>query len=359
MLVIGTVIGAGFASGREIVAFFGVTPSPWVAVTCAAITFIMCAVFLLVGKKANARDAGEVNARLAGRADAVLNIVMLFNSAISLAAMFAGFDSLFSAFCPLKPLYSVIFAIISVLVVTKGLDGLIKCNAFLVPALAAVIIFVTTSCINVPALSPFTSGNAVRSVTYIGMNMMLAASVLTTVHGLNKKQIFAASGITAAAVGALVLLIILALGSSDAGKADMPIITMSSGLGKVVCGFAVFAVAAGIFTTMLTAHVTLTDWLDGLIGNKPLSAVCTAAVCLALGFLGFKTVVDVLYPVLGVLGVAYFVVNLIYLFPHRDAKTKRFCHGKVTCAPMKKPAGQTIVSVCGRRTVRAQRRRNT
>lgn len=361
MLVIGTVIGAGFASGREIVAFFGVTPSPWVAVACAVITFIMCTVFLLVGKKANARDVSEVNARLAGRADAVLNIVMLFNSAISLAAMLAGFDSLFSAFCPIKPLCSIIFAIISVLVVTKGLDGLIKCNAFLVPALAAVIIFVTISCIDAPALSPFTAGNAVRSVTYIGMNMMLAASVLTTVHGLNKKQIFAASGVTAAAVGALVLLIILALGSSNAGETDMPIITMSTRLGKVVCGFAVFAVAAGIFTTMLTAHVTLTDWLDGLIGHKLLSAVCTAAVCLALGFMGFKTVVDVLYPVLGVLGVAYFVVNLIYLFPHRDAKTKRFKHGKVTCTPMKKETDMTSASVsaCARRTVREQRRRNT
>lgn len=132
MLVIGTVIGAGFASGREIVAFFGVTPSPWVALLCAAITFVMCAVFLLVGKKAEARDIGEVNARLAGRADNILNLVMLFNSAISLAAMLAGFDSLFSAFCPIKPLYSIIFAAISVLIVTKGLDGLIKCNAVLV-----------------------------------------------------------------------------------------------------------------------------------------------------------------------------------------------------------------------------------
>ncbi len=365
MLVIGTVIGAGFASGREIVAFFGVTPSPWVALLCAAITFVMCAVFLMVGKKAEARDIGEVNARLAGRADNILNLVMLFNSAISLAAMLAGFDSLFSAFCPIKPLYSIIFAVISVLIVTKGLDGLIKCNAVLVPALAAVIIFVTISCVNSPASSPLTEGNVVRSVTYIGMNMMLAASVLTTVHGLSKKQIFAASGVTAAVVGALVLLIILALGSSDAGNADMPIVTMSTRFGKIVCGFAVFAVAAGIFTTMLTAHVTLTEWLDGLIGRKFLSAVCTAAVCLALGFMGFKTVVDVLYPVLGILGVGYFIVNLIYLFPHKDAETKRFRLGKVTRTPMKAPAktvsatDHASVSAAAPQAARAPRPRNT
>ena len=334
MLVVGTVIGAGFASGREIVAFFGVTPSPWVALLCAAITFVMCAVFLLVGEKANADDFGEVNARIGGRADALLNIVMLFNSAISLAAMFAGFDSLFSEFYPLKPLYSIVFAIISVLIVTKGLDGLIKCNVVLVPALALVIVFVTLSSITEPMTSPFTAVNALRSLTYIGMNMMLAASVLTTIHGLSKKQIFIASGVTAAIVGALVLLIILALGSSCAGEADMPIVAMSSRLGKIVYGFAVFAVAAGILTTMLTAHVALTEWLDGIVRHKLLSAFCTAAVCLALGFMGFKTVVDVLYPVLGVLGVVYFAINLFYLFPHRDASVKRFRHGKVTRLPM-------------------------
>ena len=365
MLVIGTVIGAGFASGREIVAFFGVTPSPWVALLCAAVTFVMCAVFLLVGKKANARDVSEVNARLAGRADVVLNLVMLFNSAISLAAMLAGFDSLFSVFCPIKPLYSVVFAFISVLIVTKGLNGLIKTNAALVPTLSAVIVFVTISCINTPASSPFTLGNAIRSITYIGMNMMLAASVLTTVNGLSKKQIFAASGVTAAVVGALVLLIILALGSSDAGNADMPIVAMSARLGKVVYGFAVFAVAAGIFTTMLTAHVTLTEWLDGFIGHKFLSAVCTAAVCLALGFMGFKTVVDVLYPVLGILGVGYFIVNLIYLFPHKDAKSKRFNRGKVRRTPMPTRANhaftKNVVNVFADDSisVREPRRRNT
>ena len=335
MLVVGTVIGAGFASGREIVAFFGVTPSPWVALLCAAITFVMCAVFLLVGEKANADDLGEVNARIGGRADALLNIVMLFNSAISLAAMFAGFDSLFSEFYPLKPLYSIVFAIISVLIVTKGLDGLIKCNVVLVPALALVIVFVTLSSITEPMTSPLTAVNALRSLTYIGMNMMLAASVLTTIHGLSKKQIFIASGVTAAIVGALVLLIILALGSSCAGEADMPIVAMSSRLGKIVYGFAVFAVAAGILTTLLTAHVALTEWLDGIVGHKLLSAFCTAAVCLALGFMGFKTVVDVLYPVLGVLGVVYFAINLFYLFPHRDASVKRFRRGKVTRLPMR------------------------
>ena len=69
--------------------------------------------------------------------------------------------------------------------------------------------------------------------------------------------------------------------------------------------------------------------------GKFLAGFFAVSIILALGFMGFKTVVDVLYPVLGVLGVVYFAINLFYLFPHRDASVKRFRRGKVTRLPMR------------------------
>lgn len=207
MLIIGTVIGAGFASGREIVAFFGPSPSPLVALACAVLVFVMCCVFLLVGRKAHADDIGEVNRKLFGRFDVVLNICLLFNSVVSLSAMLAGFDSLFGSIYPLKPLYSVLFAVISTLVVMKGLNGLFKCNGALVPVLIAVIALVTVLSVSSPSCGTFDFKTAYRSVTYIGMNMMLAAAVLTTVHGLSKKQIFVSAGVTSVIVGVLCCLL--------------------------------------------------------------------------------------------------------------------------------------------------------
>lgn len=52
MLVVGTIIGAGFASGREIVTFFGETPPVAVAAAVAVLVFVSCATFLFVGSKA-------------------------------------------------------------------------------------------------------------------------------------------------------------------------------------------------------------------------------------------------------------------------------------------------------------------
>ena len=76
-LIIGTVIGAGFASGREIVTFLGERPSPWLALLGGIATFAFCAVFLLVGKKVNASSIGEVNYALCRPLAPIINIFLI------------------------------------------------------------------------------------------------------------------------------------------------------------------------------------------------------------------------------------------------------------------------------------------
>ena len=49
MLIIGTMIGAGFCLGREIVSFFGSGISVFVAPVCGVIIFAACVLFLTAG----------------------------------------------------------------------------------------------------------------------------------------------------------------------------------------------------------------------------------------------------------------------------------------------------------------------
>ena len=224
MLVVGTIIGAGFASGREIVTFFGETPPVAVAAAVAVLVFVSCATFLFVGSKACADDIGTVNRKIAGRAEPVLSALMLFNSLVSLSAMLAGTDDLLGEIFPLKPLYSIVFGTLGVIVVARGLDGIMKVNVVVVPLLAAITVIVTSLTISSPSSAPFTALTAYKSLTYVAMNAILAASVLTTVHGLSRKQIVISSALTGVIIGGIVLCIILALCSSGAGKTDMPII---------------------------------------------------------------------------------------------------------------------------------------
>lgn len=321
MLVVGTIIGAGFASGREIVTFFGETPPVAVAAIVAALVFVSCATFLFVGNKACADDVGTVNRALAGRAEPILSALMLFNSLVSLSAMLAGTDDLFAEVFPLKPLYSIVLGALSVIVVARGLNGIMKVNVVIVPLLAAVTIIVTAMTISVPAPSPFSGLTAYRCLTYVAMNAILAASVLTTVHGLNKKQIFISSALTGAIIGGIVLCIILALDSSRAGSADMPIIEMAKPLSPALYALGIAAVAIGIFTTMISAHLSLTEWLAPLCGGKTFAAILTAIVAEIVGLIGFRSVVDIFYPIVGVAGVVYFAACLWYVLPRKKRKT--------------------------------------
>ena len=67
MLIIGTIIGAGFASGRELVSFFGTRISPFTAVLCGLAIFALSVVFLFIGSKLRSSNVSEVNRKLAGR----------------------------------------------------------------------------------------------------------------------------------------------------------------------------------------------------------------------------------------------------------------------------------------------------
>ena len=129
------------------------------------------------------------------------------------------------------------------------------------------------------------------------------------------------SALTGVIIGGIVLCIILALCSSGAGKADMPIIEMAKPLGGLIYALAIVSVMTGIFTTMISAHLSLSEWAVSLCGNKTFAAVLTAIVAEIVGLIGFRTVVDVFYPIVGVAGVVYFIACLVYVMPRSSAKT--------------------------------------
>lgn len=320
-LIIGTTIGAGFASGREIITFFGACPSPWTALFVAVMTFLFCAVFLFVGNKVNASEIGEVNRKIARPFELVLNIFMIFNCVITMSAMLAGIDALLGNLFALSPLYSIVFALLSTLVVVSGISGLMRVNVIIVPALIVVMTLVCAFSVNEPVINGISTISVSNIVVYTALNGILSASVLTTVNGLSKKQILLSSALSALVIGALVLLLTLSL-SSTFSLCDMPVVELAKRLGTYPFIFAIFAVLAGIFTTMITAHASITEWVNGFFHNRISSAFVSAIFCLVLSFLGFKKVIDVFYPIIGTIGIVYLLVCLIYLI---RTSRKPFC----------------------------------
>ena len=304
MLIVGTIIGAGFASGKEISAFFGQNISPFVAPAVGLGIFLLCYLFCTIGRTFKSHDFSEVNHKLLGKLHVVADAFLLLNSLIVLSGMLSGMDSLFGSLFPIAPAYSIISGVLCAIIVAKGLKGLLKGNSIIVPFIVLFIILVCCFNIGKPmfsfAFGPFTIPAV---IIYICMNIMLACTVLTTVDE-KPKTVFWASLIAALIMTALMLLIILTLNNNDI-DADMPLIAIAASTNKVLYYIAIAAVATSIFTTMMTAMSGLSSWLTPLTGDKRFAVAVSLVGGLIVSNLGFNNVVAYLYPLIGLIGLIY------------------------------------------------------
>ena len=325
MLIIGTIIGAGFASGRELVSFFGNRISPFTAVLCGMAIFVLSVVFLFIGSRLRSTNVSEVNRKLAGRAHVVVDSFLLVNNFIVLAGMLAGMDSLGNLVLKIRPAWSILSGALCVFVVCRGIKGLLNCNSLVVPLIIVSMIFVCaySAAGGGMPVREFQSKTLLTLVVYVCMNMMLASTVLTTMGEMSKKQIFVSSAIAAFIMTVLILLLILALNNNPFESADMPVLEMARKISPIVFGLILVVIAVSIFTTMLTAMSGLVAWFSSVFGSRLYSAVFVLLLALALSNLGFSNLVGYLYPVIGVLGVIYTVLCLVYVV--REAASAKAC----------------------------------
>lgn len=329
MLIVGTIIGAGFASGKEISSFFGEKISFWVAPLTGLGIFALCYLFCTIGRICKGNDFGEVNQRLLGKVHVVADFFLLLNSLIVLSGMLSGMDSLFSPLLPIAPAYSIISGILSAVIVAKGISGLLKGNSVIVPFVVVLIVVVCCFNIGKPsflfAFKPFTLPAV---IVYVCMNIMLACTVLTSIDE-KPKTVFWASLIAAVIMTILMSLVIFALNNSDVST-DMPLVSAAS-KNKPLYFVAIAAIAAAIFTTMMTALGGLSSWLAPLTGDKKFSAAVSLVAGLIVSNLGFENVVAYLYPVIGLAGAVYIVLCIFFLAKKSSAFKQFFDkrHGKI------------------------------
>lgn len=313
MLIVGTVIGAGFASGKEVVAFFGCAPNIWTAFIAGVLVFVCSTVFLFIGKCVKKTDVGEVNGVVFGRWRLFADVFMLFNSMIVLGAMLAGTDSLVSEFINIRPLASIIMGVLCAVTAVKGIQGVIKTNAILVPIMITFLCVCSLCSINYAFDVQTSAIDPYNIVLYVSMNMILGGSVLTTVHKLSSREIIISSVVAAILIGGLLTVMMYALRTIDAAQYDMPMLVVALKSGSVMYLAGLPVLAASIFTTMLSAFKSVYDYIVAFVNNRLVAASSVLVCGLAVGALGFSNVVNILYPVIGGMGLLYLACNVLYL----------------------------------------------
>lgn len=329
MLIVGTMIGAGFASGKEVVTFFGAKPNMFSALITGVLVFGCSVLFLFVGRRVKCSEIGEVNGVVFGRARVVADILMLFNSITVLGAMLAATDTLVAEFMDIRPFASIVIGLCCAFIAVRGLNGLIKANAVLVPMMIVFLCVCSLCSMNFPFRPQSSPIMPHFLILYVAMNMILGGSVLTTVHNLSPREIILSSAVAAIIVSALLTLIMGALQSCSASHADMPMLVIALKSGKPMYFVCLPIIGASVFTTMLSAFKSLYDYLNGFIPSRFFAAGLVLCGGLAVGALSFGTVVSGMYPIMGGVGILYILCAAWFLIRTRVKRRIKKDVGKV------------------------------
>ena len=244
-VIIGTLIGAGFASGQEVYLFFfsyGMKGLIGILISSIIIGVVIYSTFNILNKyKINTyKDFLNFlipkNTKLKIIANFIINIFIL----ITFFIMIAGFGAYFEQEIGINRLVgSLILAIITFIVFMTSIKGVVKVNELIVPILIGFIFIIgiiSIKNIHILNLENYVirtnyTNFALSAVLYSSYNSILLIPVLITLNNYvkNKKQIFYISFISAIVTILLSVIIFLLLVRVDVdiSKLEMPVFYFS------------------------------------------------------------------------------------------------------------------------------------
>lgn len=318
----GTLVGAGFASGKETWTYFaGFGVVGYISIFIACCLFFVCgALFLNFGKKFAISSVQDMNNIMFKKFAVIGEIVIVFCNLILLASMFAGANSLFNLiiFSTSFRIASVITAIIALLVVWFGFGGLTKANIVVVPLILIVLSVCLSFDVKHPetytVISDFGILNVLKCFVYcvlfVSSNMFFSGFVFARLgKDYTKTEILGGSFI-----GAFLLFISLFLMSvvlflnPDCYKSDMPLVSIASTLSKTFSIFTLIVVWVGLITTAIALLYTISNWLKTYVNSMFISSIITTAAAMIFSGIGFSSFIVYVYPVLGFIGIFYIII---------------------------------------------------
>jgi uncharacterized membrane protein YkvI len=325
--MVGAVIGAGFASGREIVSFFSPLRSEaWLGLSAAALVLSLGGFAVVrVSSSGHLRNYGALfragtGSKVGSILDAVVTGFLFLTASVTLAgggALLAGFYALPG------PVGLAVTASAAALLVRRGHLSLFSGSALLAPLLILVLVLIVfaraTVCPSPPPgpglVAPqrwdgLSSGLAAAAsgVLYGAYNLILGSGVLVAGARYRSK-----GGALAGALAAGIVLGLLAAavlvgcvrGGATVLESQIPIAVLAERL--PAGGFHLYALVFGVasITTLGAIAVSLAERCSGPARNSVTQPALFLVLALPVATLGFARLVRTVYPVLGLLGILW------------------------------------------------------
>lgn len=333
---IGTIVGAGFASGQEIMKFFSHQGLGGLLgiLLCTLLFSVTGTLVMLIGQKIHAQSFGDLIRHLCGKyigpvLDVLLSIFLFGSLSVMLAGAGAVFNQQWHFPFWLGVLVTLIVTIITVLF---GLRGIINANSLVVPLMITLCLLVTVPSISpkglTAALTSFRpAGQAVSphwalsALLYVSYNLTMGVSVLAPLGGTVKgRKALILGGLSGGiGLGLLALLLDLAILSRYPASAafEIPSLYIASSLAKVIqIGFS-FILWAEIYTTIIGNVYGLSVRItDAIPVSYKKSTVLLLFFSVFLSSAGFSHLVGIVYPLFGYISIIFLLA--LFLYPLRN-----------------------------------------
>ena len=306
-LTVSAIIGAGFLSGREIVAFFGTDGFlPFII-----FSFIISAAFFYLCYYSGAKEKSleDLNGRLFTYPKCV-GVAVYVASFISASGAASGITALFSVIFPtIKiPIFALIFIIAADFVSVKGVIGVEKISFVLTPLLVVTVAILIVFC----GKTDFSTENVnavkggLKTVLYASMNCFINLPALTDgARGKGKKTLIFSAILSALIISFLALFIAASIKGAKTSFADTPLLF-------AVGGSPIFAASLlfALITSLFSAYYPLYNFANKK--GKIVGVVSLTIAVFSFSLLGVKNIIDGIYPVIGVMGAVYLIKCFIY-----------------------------------------------
>lgn len=326
-VIIGTIIGAGFASGQEIYTFFnlyGFKGLIGILLSVFLMGFIIYKTFNIILKN-NINNYQDFIINIIPKKfrdkkilgftiNNIINIFLL----ISFNIMVAGFSTYFLQELNIPKLYgSIIIAILLFITLSKNIDGVIKINTCLIPILIILIIFLGIKKIERPVNIFCVKSNQISwllsSILYASYNSISLIPILVSLKQYIKTKkeakLISVSTVIILLILSVVIFFIINSFIEEIRLVEIPIIYIASTLGKVCKYIYGIAILMAIFTTAVSTGY---GFLSNITKTRKSYQALLLIICIISIFVGqikFSNLISILYPVFGYLG----IIQIIFI----------------------------------------------
>ena len=338
LVIIGALIGAGFASGQEIYLFFyryGFNGILGILLCSIVIGLIIYKVFKLVIKY-NINSYKEFLDKIllvekckknCLNISYIMNIIVNSFLLMSFFIMISGFGAFFKQEMNISSFVaSGILALICFIVFMKDIKGVAKASSIVVPVLILFVIIIGIENLGLIELNDIgknvvpIKGNLinnwfVQNIIYASYNIILLIPVLVTLKKYIKdeKQITIISILSGIILFILAVIIYLLLINIDVSfnTLEMPAVYAISNFGIVLKRIYGIVILLSIFTTAISIGMS---FLENIVKNKKSFPQYAGIMCITatlISNIGFSNLVNLLFPVFGYLGLIqiYFILK--------------------------------------------------